>query len=74
MPFYEFRCHQCGLRFEKLCSMDESGANIQCPACSAGAPARVMSGFNSIGTGDKVTGGGGSCSGCSSANCSSCSR
>ncbi|WP_166511309.1 FmdB family zinc ribbon protein [Desulfallas thermosapovorans] len=74
MPIYEFRCHKCGHRFEKLCSMGESGANIQCPACSAPAPQRVMSGFCKKGSGDPVTGGGGGggCSTCSSSNCSSC--
>lgn len=73
MPIYEFRCHKCGHRFEKLCSMGESGENLRCPACAAPAPKRVMSGFSAKGTesGGPVTGGGG-CSTCSSSSCSSC--
>ncbi len=74
MPLYEFRCHQCEQRFEKLCSMGESGANIQCPACLAKVAARVMSGFSSSRTGEQMTEESGGCSGCSSANCSTCSR
>lgn len=71
MPIYEFRCHKCGHRFEKLCSLGETGEKMQCPTCSAPAPRRVMSGFCAAGT-DSGSGGGSSCGSCSSSNCGSC--
>jgi putative FmdB family regulatory protein len=71
MPIYEFRCASCGHRFEKLCSLGESGEDLKCPACGAQGPRRVMSSFSAAGTeGGKDTGSG--CSTCSSGNCSSC--
>lgn len=76
MPIYEFRCGSCGHRFEKLCSMGETGQNISCPKCNTAKPERVMSGFaaRSTDSGGDVSpiGGGGGCSGCSSTNCGSC--
>ncbi|MCL2337737.1 MAG: zinc ribbon domain-containing protein [Firmicutes bacterium] len=67
MPIYEFRCHKCGHRFEKLCPIGENGAKMQCPTCAAPAPNRVMSGFCASGTDS-----GSSCGSCSSSNCSGC--
>ncbi|KJS11538.1 MAG: FmdB family transcriptional regulator [Peptococcaceae bacterium BRH_c8a] len=73
MPIYEFRCNKCGHRFEKLCPMGENGEKMQCPACTAPAPKRVMSGFCACGTENGGDGGGGSsCGSCSSSNCGSC--
>jgi len=74
MPIYEFRCHKCGHRFEKLCSMGENGAGLQCPECSSPGPKRVMSGFSKKSAGGTETagGGGGGCSSCSSSSCSTC--
>lgn len=71
MPIYEFRCHKCGHRFEKLCSMGENGEKMECPECSAPGPKRVMSGFSKKGSGGTEVVGGG-CSSCSSSNCGSC--
>ncbi|HOV79761.1 MAG TPA: zinc ribbon domain-containing protein [Bacillota bacterium] len=71
MPIYEFRCTSCGIRFERLCSMGESGKNLKCPGCGARHPDRVMSTFISTGTGGgKGTGTG--CGTCSSHDCSNC--
>lgn len=75
MPIYEFRCHKCGHRFEKLCPMNEDGKNLECPSCSATGPQRVMSGFCKKGSGgSEVAGGGSGCSTCSSSNCGSCGQ
>ncbi len=40
MPLYEFRCSQCGTRFEALSA---TGASLPCPDCGAGAPERLFS-------------------------------
>ncbi|MHB8917674.1 MAG: FmdB family zinc ribbon protein [Desulfocucumaceae bacterium] len=77
MPIYEFKCQSCGRRFEKLCSLGETGENLECPRCGAARPGRVMSGFSSRSSGkDSFAGsgssGGSGCGGCSSTNCGSC--
>lgn len=69
VPIYEFRCRECGHRFEKLCPMGEDGKNLQCPKCGAGTPKRIMSAFSAQGT-EGAAGSG--CGTCSSSNCSSC--
>ncbi len=77
MPIYEFKCHSCGRRFERLCSMGETGENLACPQCGTAGPRRVMSGFSAKRSGKDDLGapgygGGSGCSGCSSTNCGSC--
>jgi len=76
MPIYEFKCKSCQGRFEKLCSLGESGEKLTCPKCGKAGPQRVMSGFaaRSSGGGDLGAGssGGSGCGGCTSTNCGSC--
>ncbi|MFZ5649780.1 MAG: FmdB family zinc ribbon protein [Bacillota bacterium] len=74
MPIYEFKCASCGLRFENLCSLGETGEKLSCPRCGTAGPARVMSGFSAKGIekGGPAASGGGGCSGCSSNNCGTC--
>ena len=71
MPIYEFRCGECGHRFEKLCPMGENGENLKCPHCGAPSPGRVMSSFSAAGT-EGGRGADSGCGTCSSHNCSSC--
>jgi putative FmdB family regulatory protein len=71
VPIYEFRCDGCGKRFEKLCPVGETGADLKCPECGKQAPARVMSAFKACGTGSGK-GAGSGCGSCSSNNCGSC--
>lgn len=33
MPIYEYRCQQCGTRFEKLIRSSAEQAELACPAC-----------------------------------------
>ena len=40
MPIYEFRCDECGARFEELVPVD--GRAERCPQCGAERPARVL--------------------------------
>jgi len=82
MPVYEFRCQKCNKKFEKLCAIGETGENLKCPACGAGAPKKIISSFvarsvvGSANSSDSVSssGSGSACSSCSSTNCSSCGR
>ncbi|HHW44843.1 zinc ribbon domain-containing protein [Desulfofundulus thermobenzoicus] len=80
MPIYEFRCLNCGHRFERLCSMGEKGEGQVCPACRSTGAQRVMSSFaspgkrdagSSAGTGNS-TGGSGGCAGCAGGSCTTC--
>lgn len=58
MPLYEYRCVQCGERFELLRSFGERDEEAECPRCRARAkmfrlPARVQALF---GSGDSSAG------------------
>ncbi len=75
MPIYEYVCSDCHSKFEMLRSMSKADESAECPKCSHEA-ARVLSKFacfssDSSGMTSAVAGGG-SCSSCSSGNCSHC--
>ena len=76
MPIYEYRCTQCGEKFEKL--VLNASQSIACPACSSALVEKLFSrfGFTCQGKASSsgVTGGSASsgCSSCTSGNCSSC--
>jgi putative FmdB family regulatory protein len=40
MPIYEFRCEDCGARFEELVPLDRTAE--RCPECGAEHPQRVL--------------------------------
>ncbi len=72
MPIYEFRCSKCNHKFEKLCTLNETGESLKCPKCGAEKPQRVMSGFKAD-SADSLRGSrGDSCTSCTSRNCSAC--
>jgi putative FmdB family regulatory protein len=33
MPIYEYRCEDCGTKFEKLVRRTNGGPEIECPSC-----------------------------------------
>ena len=33
MPIYEYRCEDCGTKFEKLVRRSSEGPNVECPSC-----------------------------------------
>lgn len=35
MPFYEYRCNECGEAFEKMLRFSESAINPACPKCES---------------------------------------
>lgn len=45
MPIYEYRCQDCGHRFEILQSLGAGGEGLACPRCAGAAPARQYSTF-----------------------------
>ncbi len=63
MPIYEFRCEDCGDRFEKLCFSPRDEEEAHCPRCGSHRVRREFStfacgfggggsfGFGSCGTG-----------------------
>ncbi|MCC7107234.1 MAG: zinc ribbon domain-containing protein [Chloroflexi bacterium] len=61
MPVYEYRCSDCGDRFEKLVSMSLRDAQTPCPACGHGT-SRQPSIAAMIGASAGSAGGG--CGGC----------
>jgi putative FmdB family regulatory protein len=48
MPLYEFRCPECGARFEELV-FSSGGDKVVCPDCGNQEPVREMSTFASRG-------------------------
>ncbi len=48
MPIYEYECQHCGKIFEMLVYGGDP-KTVQCPACSSGSVARVMSPFSCLG-------------------------
>ena len=76
MPIYEYICSECDSRFEQLRPLSQSNKEADCPNCHR--PARrkmsVFACFSTTAGGvpKTVAGTGGSCSGCSSGNCSTC--
>lgn len=73
MPIYEFKCAGCQNRFEKLCQMGETGANVNCPNCGRQGSNRVMSGFSSRNNNnDTFSSDSNSCGSCSAGSCATC--
>ncbi|MDD5399153.1 MAG: zinc ribbon domain-containing protein [Dehalococcoidia bacterium] len=78
MPIYEYICPKCHIRFEQLRSLSSAEEDADCPKCNAPS-GRAISKFVSRSKSDfgmldhmPSSGGGKSCSGCSSTNCSTC--
>lgn len=49
MPIYEYRCEECGERFERLVPMREADQPAPCPRCGAGETRKQMSAFATLG-------------------------
>ncbi|MFQ5584175.1 MAG: zinc ribbon domain-containing protein [Calditrichia bacterium] len=61
MPIFEYRCSECGEKFETLV-FSSSSEDVECPACGSTPPEKLISMFAS--SGDSAGGG-------SSASCTS---
>ncbi|NMB11446.1 MAG: zinc ribbon domain-containing protein [Firmicutes bacterium] len=68
MPLREFRCEQCGEKFEELV---RNGTKVSCPKCSSEEVRCLISsfGFKSSGQSSGASGG---CASCSGGHCSTC--
>jgi putative FmdB family regulatory protein len=49
MPLYEYVCHACQDRFERLARASESSVGVVCPACGGHETKRVFSTFAAAG-------------------------
>ena len=47
MPLYEYRCSECGHRFEVLQHLGEGAEKLICPECGAASPQKQFSTFAS---------------------------
>jgi len=46
MPIYEYRCKECGERFEKLVRFSTSTSEIKCPKCGGQKVEKLISAFS----------------------------
>ncbi|MFN7925961.1 MAG: zinc ribbon domain-containing protein [Bryobacteraceae bacterium] len=51
MPMYEYRCQECGDKFEQLRRMADADTNVICPRCASQKVVRLLSGFATTGCG-----------------------
>lgn len=71
MPVYEYKCEECGKKFEVLRSMKDADVEIICKSCNSNQTKRMLSTCYAHGTGSKSSTGSG-CGGCSGGSCASC--
>ncbi len=43
MPIYEYRCKQCGAKFDKLVKLSTRPSDIECPKCGARKAEKAVS-------------------------------
>jgi putative FmdB family regulatory protein len=73
VPIYEYRCRECGGRFERLVSMSAADLPQACKQCGAEAAERLFSSFAVRVSGRaSASSSGKSCSSCSRSSCASC--
>jgi putative FmdB family regulatory protein len=51
MPIYEYRCEECGRKFEQLRRMSEADKDVICPKCESRKVKRQVSTFAAGGCG-----------------------
>jgi putative FmdB family regulatory protein len=76
MPFFEYKCLDCGKEFEELIRCEDDFASLRCPDCQSRNFQKLLSMFGMVTSGGKVVtsgvGGGLSCSGCAKSSCAGC--
>lgn len=60
MPIYEFRCRACETTFEAIRPIGDTGESLECPACGAARPDKLLSVFATSVSSGASTGGCGS--------------
>lgn len=74
MPVYEYKCDECGYKFEALRSIKDADKPLSCVVCNGTKTHRMLSTFfahsgaGSLSSGSSSSG----CGGCSGGSCSSC--
>lgn len=56
MPFYEYRCNNCGYEFEKMLRFSESNLLPTCPHCQSTQTHKKLSTVASKGSSDSASG------------------
>ena len=44
MPIYEYKCSECGHRFEALQRIGADGSDLACPRCGTPRPEKMLVG------------------------------
>lgn len=52
MPMYEYRCNDCGNKYEQLRRMSEADKDLVCPSCASLRVERLLSCFATGGCGN----------------------
>ncbi|MFQ5875370.1 MAG: zinc ribbon domain-containing protein [Dehalococcoidia bacterium] len=50
MPIYEYRCQNCGEKFEKLVRSINGAEQVVCPGCQSESVERRLSAFATVGS------------------------
>ncbi len=79
MPLYEYRCQNCGHKFELLRGFSQADEPATCPACGQSNGQRLLSLFaclskDASGTTSAIPGTGSACSTCAATSCAGCKR
>jgi putative FmdB family regulatory protein len=73
MPIYEYKCKDCGAKFELIRSMKDADLSVECRSCRSNQTERALSVFYAQ-SGSKIIAGNSNagCSGCAGGSCSTC--
>ncbi|MEJ5370117.1 MAG: zinc ribbon domain-containing protein [Bryobacteraceae bacterium] len=59
MPMYEYRCLECGTKYEQLRRMSDADKNLECPVCGSPNVRREISACAIGGSSSSSSSGGG---------------
>ena len=48
MPVFEYRCRDCGAKFEKLVRVGTASCDLKCPTCDSRSVDKVFSVFGTL--------------------------
>jgi putative FmdB family regulatory protein len=57
MPIYEYRCTECGERFEKLVTSVRATPELHCPKCGSSKVSKLLSLFSAKGSATRSSAG-----------------
>ncbi|MBL8232991.1 MAG: zinc ribbon domain-containing protein [Bryobacterales bacterium] len=61
MPIFEYRCDDCGTKFEKLLRRSAESSGVECPSCASGHLTQQLSTFAAHANGPSAQPAMGSC-------------